>query len=655
MARQRGSLELPGNIEPQSNQPLDATRRVDTKADLTNAANFPFKWEGMDVFVKEEKQWYYLKELPLTGINNWEKIGAGSGVVVDDELSETSTNPVQNKVITLELDQLSTSLVGAKERVDQIELDVEQLTASMVGVKTRLDTAEEDIDDLAGKFFVATYNVTTSQELLAYLVSTNEPFAPIVVKRGNDYYTSILSAPSGDGALVRVIGSGSGDFHIFTYTVTDAVWANSGYTLQKKLVSGTDIKTINSESLLGAGDIELPTNEDIEQIELEISALSTSMVGVKGRVDQIELDVSQLQASMLGVQNDLANVYTKTETDAKIDEKLANFDKLDYKVADSPPTATKVVIDGVEVDVVEGTRYLVKDTTEDRFDEYVVLDGTVYYLGPAAGSGVAVTETAITVSNPIGRYAMGEVIPAGTPLEEIDRKLLQKVSVPTLTDPSASLTFTAPTLAKVGTTVSGGNATVTLNRGSINPAYGTSGYRSGEATGYEITMTGAASSYSDSNDTGAFTVPDITRATPGKVTITGTASYAAGEQPKDSDGANYGAPLGAGSKSASKEIEFIAPFYYGATATLPRTDLTGLIEDLSKKGAKTYTVATDSEYVTFAYDASYGNLRSIKDEGDQENIDGYTKTQITVDGIAYNVYISQFLTVDPAAVYKLSF
>lgn len=558
MARQRGSLSLPGNFEVGSSASLDARLTAKTLADL-NSSNYPFAYKGMLVYVEETDKYYKLTKATVTSANDFVEFSGGGSSTVDTDLDETSANPVQNKAIAV---------------------PVNELTASMVGVKSRLDALEDDVDAVSGKFFVAEYNVTTSQELLAYLARTNEPFAQIVVKRGNDYYTSILSAPSGDSAIVMVLGSGGGDFHIFTYTVTEAVWANSGHTLQKKLVSGTDIKTINSESLLGSGDIELPTPADIDQIELDIADLSASMLGVQARLDDM--------------------------------------------------VPIKSIGNGLVYD----------DTTGEL---------------SATATGSAVTETAITVSNPIGRFTMNEVIPAGTPLEEIDRKLLQKVSVPTLTDPKAILTFTAPTLVKVGTTVSGGNATVTLDRGSINPAYGTSGYRSGEATGYAISMTGAAASYSDNNDTGQFTVPDITRATPGKVTITGTASYAAGEQPKDSDGANYSTPLGAGSKSATKEIEFIAPFYYGATQTKPRTDLAGLTEDLSKKGAKTYTVATNSEYVTFAYDASYGDLRSIKDEGDQENIDGYTKTQITVDGIAYNLYISQFLTVDPAAVYKLSF
>lgn len=603
MARQRGSLELPGNLEPQSNQPLDARELVKTKADLTNASNFPYSWVGMQVFVEAETKWYYLKAKPLTNVANWAEIGSGGGGTDDYDL------------------------LSNKPAIDGVELDKDS-TAAGLNLAT-----QDDIDALEGKFFIAEYGVTTAQEIIAFLDSA-ESKAPMLVKRGADYYTVITTFKQAENkAIIRTFATISGNFYIFTYTITDGTWANANYGVQKMLVSGTDIKTLNGESLLGAGDIDLPPYDDTALVD---------------RITTAETDIGN-------IQTDLGNVYTKTETDAKIDEKLADYDHLDYKKADSPPTATEVVIGGQTVPVVEGTRYLVPVTGENRMEEYVVLDGEVWDLGPAAGSGVAQTETAITVSNPIGRFTMGEVIPAGTSLEEIDRKLLQKVSVPTLTDPSAALTFTAPTIAKVGTTVSGGAATVTLNRGSINPAYGTSGYRSGEATGYEIAVTGADTPYSDSNTTGAFTVPDITRATKGKVTITGTASYAAGEQPKNSDGEDYGSALAAGSKSAVKEIEFIVPFHYGATATLPRTDLSGLTEDLSKKGAKTFTVATNSEYVTFAYDAAYGDLRSIKDDSDQENIDGYTKTQITVDGFTYNVYISRFLTVDPAAVYKLSF
>lgn len=108
------------------------------------------------------------------------------------------------------------------------------------------------------KVYIATYNVTTAREIIAYLDSAAEPFAPLVVKRGNDYYTAILATRSGDDSvIVRVLGSGSGDYIVFNYTVRGSVWSNSSHTFQRKLESGTNIKTINGASLLGNGDIEV--------------------------------------------------------------------------------------------------------------------------------------------------------------------------------------------------------------------------------------------------------------------------------------------------------------------------------------------------------------------------------------------------------------
>lgn len=120
-------------------------------------------------------------------------------------------------------------------------------------------------EDVAAKVFIAEYNVTTAAELIAYLNSANEPFAPVLVKRGNDYYTAVLATKSGtNDVIVRVMGSGSGDYIIFNYTVRGAVWSSNSYIFQKKLVSGTDIKTLNGESLLGSGDISIGGAERYE-------------------------------------------------------------------------------------------------------------------------------------------------------------------------------------------------------------------------------------------------------------------------------------------------------------------------------------------------------------------------------------------------------
>lgn len=369
-----------------------------------------------------------------------------------------------------------------------------------------------------------------------------------------------------------------------------------------------------------------------------------------------EYDDTELNERMSQAEDGIANRYTKTETDAKIDEKLADFDKLDYKVADSAPTATKVVIKGEEVDVVEGTRYLVEIVGENKFEEYVVLDGKVYDLGNSVGSGSTELESALVVSNPLGKYTKDEEIPSGTSWEAIVRGILSKTYYPTLTAPSAGISFSLPSLAKVGQQIASGAATVSFNRGSINPQYTSeSQYRAGEATGYSVTLANASVEYSDNNATGSFTVPAFTRNSKGMVTLNATVSHAAGVQPKDSDGGNYQSALGAGSVSASKSVEFILPFVWGVSATATITDFTGLVEDLRKRENRTYSYTTNNEHMVFAYDSSYPDLTSILDPNNFETISGWTASTLTVDGQQYKVYVAELATTDAGASYTFKF
>lgn len=370
-------------------------------------------------------------------------------------------------------------------------------------------------------------------------------------------------------------------------------------------------------------------------------------------------DDTALAARVTANENALGNMYTKAEVIEQIEAKLGDFDKLDYKVADSAPTATKVVIDGVEVDVVEGTRYLVQDATEDRFEEYVVLDGVVYDLGPAQGSGTADIETQFDVSNAVGRYSVGDNIAAGTPIETVIKNILTKVSVPTLTPPSANLAYSKAGFFKVGANIPSDTATLTFSRGSITPQYtAESEFRSGEATEYSIELTNADTSYSDSNlDGAAFTVPAFTKSSKGVVTLTGTVNYGAGVQPKDSDGNNYDSPLAAGSKTATKTLEFILPFVYGVSSTATITDFTGLTEDLTTKKAnkESYKFTTVVQHPVIAYDSAYGDLASILDQNGFETISGWTASTLTVDGQSYKVYVHNNATTDTNASYKFYF
>lgn len=369
-----------------------------------------------------------------------------------------------------------------------------------------------------------------------------------------------------------------------------------------------------------------------------------------------EYDDTAVKSRLSALENSTADMYTKSEVEGKIAEELGKYDKLDYKKADSVPTATKVVIDGVEVDVVEGVRYLVKDSESNKFIEYVVLQGVVYNFGESNSAAAAVLSNELTVTNPIGKYPKDAVIPKDEALETVLRGILSKTYNPTLTPPKAVLPFNMPALKKVGDTITGGAVTATFDRGSINPQYTSeSEYRAGEATGYEILLKNADNTYTDTNTTGEFTVPDIVKTSKGTVELEVTINHAAGVQPKNSDGGNFDEPLAAGSVTAKKSTQFILPFYYGASANPTVTDFTGLTEDLSLKSNKEYRITTAVSHPTIAYDSAHGDLTSILDQNGFETIGGWTKSVITVDGQSYAVYVHNNATTDTDAKYTFKF
>lgn len=109
-----------------------------------------------------------------------------------------------------------------------------------------------------GGVFVATYNVTTAQEIIAYLDAAKEPFAPMLVKRGADYYTVVTASKQAENkVIIRTFATLSGDYYMFAYTITDNVWAASSHGFQKRLESGTNIKTINGQAIVGSGNLIL--------------------------------------------------------------------------------------------------------------------------------------------------------------------------------------------------------------------------------------------------------------------------------------------------------------------------------------------------------------------------------------------------------------
>jgi hypothetical protein len=148
---------------------------------------------------------------------------------------------------------------------------------------------------------------------------------------------------------------------------------------------------------------------------------------------------------------------------------------------------------------------------------------------------------------PVGRLNDAKAV-AGKTAEEILLMMLFGVVNPTFTDPKLSVALVSDDIAIIGRKCSIQGA-LSFDRGSITPAYGTSGYRAGLPTSYVVGGVEApirATSYDFAIDL----IP-----TEGDNEIICEVKYAQGEQPVNSIGEAYGEPLAAGSVSTSFVIK----------------------------------------------------------------------------------------------------
>ena len=189
----------------------------------------------------------------------------------------------------------------------------------------------------------------------------------------------------------------------------------------------------------------------------------------------------------------------------------------------------------------------------------------------ASGGGTDATlshdlEVAVTV----GGISDGTEYLTGTKLEDILSDMLSPTLYPTFTNPSATISAQGSKLLEKGAT-SNVTITLTFNRGTISPAYGTSGYRSGAATAYALN-----SGEDQSENTFAVTVSESNKS------FTGTVKYGAGEQPKDSKGNNYGEPLAAGSVNTSVLLYEFVEALWANTANITTVAKLALVSKSTK-------------------------------------------------------------------------
>lgn len=241
MARKQEPLTFAGALEVQAQKPLDARRKLSLISDLTDAESFPYIYKGLDVFCEENDKWYTFLGGDQTDINNWRVEGSGGG-------GSTDWSDITNKPTDLVQD-------AAYQHTDNNFADADKAK----------------VDD--------TYTKAQTDQKIAEGIATvdSEHFHPVTVlpdvadaKENHEY---ILIEYEQDGVTIK-----SKKFYLFydgAYHEDRAAGVSlDGYateqyvddglaTKQDTLVSGTNVKTVNGESLLGAGNIVAGMNLEV--------------------------------------------------------------------------------------------------------------------------------------------------------------------------------------------------------------------------------------------------------------------------------------------------------------------------------------------------------------------------------------------------------
>ena len=167
-------------------------------------------------------------------------------------------------------------------------------------------------------------------------------------------------------------------------------------------------------------------------------------------------------------------------------------------------------------------------------------------------------------------------------MQEMQDMLLYPEQNPSLTNPSNSFSMSPSGYREIGEVLFNISFSAGFNRGSINPAYGTDGYRSGLPNTYLYSGVGlptsiSSTSLSNSQSTSFYIVQIGTQSQSGRV------SYDGGDQPLTNKGNDYLTPLPAGTTG------FVTRYIYGVYPVFATTvDISVLTKQTLRSMSSTY-------------------------------------------------------------------
>ena len=175
------------------------------------------------------------------------------GIEYDTELSTSSENAVQNKVITtaLNLKANDSSVIHTTDYATNNSFGIIKPDNSTITISNGVISAVGGSG--ADNVYWATYGTTTASQIASAL-SDNKIVAC------NYQNTIYLLEIDNTSTLVNDYKFTSIRGNLSLMLILDAsndTWDNDSFALQEQLTSGTNIKTINNTSLLGSGNINV--------------------------------------------------------------------------------------------------------------------------------------------------------------------------------------------------------------------------------------------------------------------------------------------------------------------------------------------------------------------------------------------------------------
>lgn len=378
------------------------------------------------------------------------------------------------------------------------------------------------------------------------------------------------------------------DTHKLVYVVDETKFAiEDADGNQEDIVPTTETVTVNKTIKEAIEDLEEASKVEVTEAPETTEGYLKTYVITQGDEEVGKIDIPK---DLVVESGSIIKVEKVTDPDTG--------DVLGYKVDND------VDITYTDADVVdEESDYYGYPTATAKYIKLVIANqkAPIFIdIKEIMPEGAGETTEDIEANIEVGGIAEGDIIPAGTDLQEFITKLVVKYFPPTI-----SLTSSVTNLIqRVGTVLNDVTLTATVGKKSMN------------VTGVVIDGT----DMENVEPTGG-NYEKVIDTIDDSVVFTATATD--GQQ----------------TTSTKLEYKFVYPYIHGVADSVDAINLDELTEVVEVKGTKTFSYTAGNQYCVFAMPASYADLTSILDPSSFENLKSFTKTTMTnAAGESYKVY-----------------